>query len=101
MEPVATKIQFKKPQQDPLDPACVLTFSDLDIVGRLLKKHITDKESLLQAIAATATVSVEGVAVVLEPRLLQRLKSRCLDKPNWPKWLAETCVRQLHDFAGY
>lgn len=86
---------------DPLDPALVLTHGDLIALGKVMRKNVTDRETLLAAIASLNAVSVEGVQVTLEPRLLQRLKTRCLDKPNFPNWLAEVVVKQLHDFAGW
>lgn len=83
------------------DPALVLTHGELQQLGRQMRKNVTDKETLLAAIASLNTLSVDGVPVTLEPRLLQRLKSRCLDKGNFPQWLAEVVVKQLHDYAGW
>lgn len=91
----------KPPEPDPLDPALVLTFADLQELGAICRTHLTDRESIVKAMTLLSTVSVEGVKVTLEPRLLSRLKSRCLDKPNFPKWLAQTIVTQLHDYAGW
>lgn len=90
-----------KREPDPLDPALVLTHGDLIGISKLIRRNVTDRDTLLSAITSMNTVNVEGVPVALEPRLLQRLKSRCLDKPNFQHWLAEVVVKQLHDFAGW
>jgi len=84
-----------------MKPAVTLTHDDLAAISVLLMKPVTTKEELLVAITVQNTVTVEGVPITLEPRLLQRLKSRCLDKPNFPRWLAETVTRQLHDYCGW
>ncbi len=88
-------------EPQPEDPAVVLTHADLDSIGRMLRKNLKDKESLLQAISGVASINVEGVLVPLDPKLLSRLKTRCLDKPNWTKWLVEVVTKQLHDYAGW
>ena len=87
---------------DPEDPAMVLTFKDLDTIGRLIRRNLSsDKDALIHAISTLVSIDVEGVSVPLEPRLLSRLKSRCLKRDDWPKWLSEVTVKQLHDYAGY
>jgi hypothetical protein len=83
------------------DPAVVLTVGELQALGKLMRRNLADKESLMAAICMLNEVSVEGATIRLEPRLLQRLKTRCLDKPNFPRWLSEVIVRQLHDFVGW
>lgn len=103
MEP-ATKTAYNKTkviEPDPLDPAVVLTHADLASIGRMLKRNIRDQEELFRAIESASAVSVEGTSITLEPRLLQRLKSRCHDKGNWPRFLQEVVITQLHDFAGW
>ncbi len=89
----------KEPDQD--DPAVVLTYADLDSISRMLRKNLSNKEALLQAISSMVSINVEGVLVPLDPRLLSRLKSRCLDKPNWTRWLVEVVTKQLPDYAGF
>jgi hypothetical protein len=83
------------------DPAVILTVEDMALLSARLRRNVMDKEQLLAAIAALNSLSIEGAEVVLEPRLLERLKSRCLDKPNFPKWLSEVIVKQLHDYVGW
>ena len=96
-----TKTPEKPPEPDPLDPALVLTVQDLTELSGITRKLVIDKETLFAAVAALSAVTVEGIEIPLEYRLLTRLKSRCLDKENFPRWLRETIIRQLHDFAGW
>jgi hypothetical protein len=98
VEKIAERVEV---EPDPLDPAVVLTFADLALIGQYLAKRITSQEELLGAIEASTRINVEGISIRLEPRLLMRLKTRCLDKPRWPSWLAETVKKQLHDYAGW
>lgn len=84
-----------------LNQTVILTHEDMLDIGRMLHRNISDKDSLLAAISALNSVNVEGQTVRLEPGLLTRLKSRCLDKGRFGPWLAETIVKQLHDYAGW
>jgi hypothetical protein len=97
----ATKSKPKRLEPDPLDPAVVLTFADLDLISRSIRKPVATQEELLAAIQSLTAISVEGIPIPLEPRLLMRLKTRCLDKAAWPGWLREVVTRQLHDYAGW
>ncbi len=97
----ATKPPVKPKPPGPEDPAVVLTVAELAVLGSLLRRNLKDKEDLFKAVQATTSVTVEGAVVILEPRLLQRLKSRCLDKPNFPNWLRDVVIKQLHDYAGW
>lgn len=95
------KVAAKTKEPDLLDPALVLTHGDLLMLSKQMRKNVHDRDSLLAAITNLNRFTVEGMPVTLEPRLLERLKSRCQDKPNFQKWLEETVVMQLHDFAGW
>lgn len=97
----ASKPPVKPKPPEPDDPAAVLTVAELAYLGRLLGRNLKDKEALLKAVKATTTLTVEGVPVTLEPRLLERLKSRCLDKNNFSGWLKDVVIKQLHDYAGW
>ena len=99
MEATVKKPVVKRP--DPEDPAAVLTFEDLQQIGRLCHKNIQDKEQLFEAVTELATIDVQGVQITLDPKLLARVKTRCLNKGDFPGWLKETVIRQLHDFAGW
>lgn len=96
---MSPKMSRKPPS--PEDPAVVLTNDDLIQLSKVARRNITDKESLFASVILLNTVRVEGVDVALEPRLLQRLKTRCLDKEAFPGWLREVIVKQLHDYAGW
>ncbi len=95
----ATK-PLKPPEPSPDDPAAVLTYGEMAEVSRLLGKHLKDKDALIKAIHTATTISVQGVPVTLEHRLLTRLKSRCLTN-DFPSFLKEVVIKQLHDYAGY
>jgi hypothetical protein len=96
-----------RPESDLLAPAVVLTYADLADLSSIIGRNIGVKDpsaikgELFNCVGELTTISVEGVPVTLEPRLLQRLKSRCLDKPNFDKWLREVVIKQLHDFCGW
>lgn len=98
----ALKPKLKRQEPDPQDPAVVLTYADLDLISRSLRKTlITNQDELMAAISSVTSINVEGVPVTLEPKLLMRLKSRCLDKAAWPGWLKDVVTKQLHDYAGW
>lgn len=79
----------------------VLTVGEVSRLAKLLRRNVQTKEQLIRAVEALNTVSVEGVKITLEEGLLTRLKTRCLDKNNFPRWLTETVIKQLHDYAGW
>jgi len=83
------------------DTAITLTVEEAIRLSGILRQNVIDKDSLFHAARLCSTVSVEGVPITLEPRLLQRLRSRCLDKDGFPNWLAEVIVKQLHDYVGW
>ncbi len=95
-----TASKVKIPEPSPEDPAAVLTYGEMAEIGRLFCKHLKDKDALIKAITYATTVSVEGVKITIEPRLLIRLKSRCLTN-DFPGFLKEVVIKQLHDYAGY
>lgn len=101
MDPMtATESRKKPPEPSSEDPAAVLTFGEMAEIGSLLGKHLKDKDALIKAIHHATTISVEGAKITLEHRLLTRLKSRCLTN-DFPQFLREVIIRQLHDWAGY
>lgn len=83
------------------EPVVTLTSDDLLTISKLVRRNVTDYESLMASLVLLNTVMVDGIPVRLEARLLQRLKSRCLDKERFPQWLSELVVRQLHDAVGW
>ena len=96
-----------KRDQEPLAPAAVLTHGDVAEIARLLSRNFTldnsnaIKEELIAAVRSLTSMSVEGVEIKLEPRLLQRLRTRCLKGNDFPGWLREVVIKQLHDYAGW
>jgi len=99
----AKRVVYYKPDQEPQpgERCITLTQSDLHELGRILHKNILSKSQLITAVEDAASMSVEDVIVSLEPRLLTRLRSRCIRKEDWDEWLAAVVIKQLHDFAGY
>jgi hypothetical protein len=95
--PPALKVEPIPEEMKPM----VLTFVDVQELGGALRKNLLTKEQLIKAVQDATSISVADVQINLDPRLLTRLKSRCMDKPNWERWLAEVVTRQLHDYAGY
>lgn len=101
MDPMtATKPPVKLKPPEPDDPAVVLTVAELSQISALLRRNLHDKEGLLQAIRIASTFKLDGISINLEPRLLQRLKTRCLVK-DFPGFLRDVIIKQLHDYAGY
>lgn len=101
MDPMtATKPPVKLKPPEPDDPAVVLTVAELSQISLLLRRNLHDKEGLLQAIRIASTFKLDGISINLEPRLLQRLKTRCLVK-DFPGFLRDVIIKQLHDYAGY
>ncbi len=101
MDPMtATERKVKVPEPSPEDPAAVLTYGEMAELSRLLCRNLKDKDHLIKAVQAATTINVEGAKIILEPRLLTRLKSRCLTG-DFPGFLRETIIRQLHDWAGW
>lgn len=98
MSMTATKV--KAPEPSPEDPAAVLTFGEMSELSHLLHRNLKDKDALMKAIQLATTITVQGVPITLEPRLLARLKSRCLTG-DFPSFLREIVIKQLHDYAGY
>lgn len=96
----ATKPPVKLKPPEPDDPAVVLTVAELSQISLLLRRNLHDKEGLLQAIRIASTFKLDGISINLEPRLLQRLKTRCLVK-DFPGFLRDVIIKQLHDYAGY
>ncbi len=84
----------------PDDTAMTLSQNDLNRLSALTGKNILTRDDLISQVTFLSCVTVEGVQVALEPGLLSRLKSRCY-KQEFPMFLRETVVKQLHDFCGW
>ena len=75
--------------------------SDLREIGRIFSTQIQTKQDLMIACEIAAQVSVDGIDIRLEPRLLQRLKSRCIGTQVFSEWLKARIVKLLHDDVGW
>lgn len=78
-----------------------LTLDDLLSISSILHMQIRDRDSLLRAATMLVTASVDGVDIDIEPRLLQRIKSRCPGGVPFPRFLQDTITQQLHAFVGW
>lgn len=86
---------------DPMPRSVIdLTQQDINQLAPYLGRNLRTKEDLMIAISNLSTVNCEGVEIVLEPGLLQRLKSRCIRRA-FPEFLSQTIKAQLHSFVGW
>ena len=85
----------------PVGPIFVLTREDLIELSLLLRVNLQTKDELFLACQRLSTINVEGQEISLEPRLLQRLHSRCAHNQNFGLWLKSVVVRELHAFVGW
>jgi hypothetical protein len=83
------------------DDAVVLLAADLVEISPLVGQNIRTREDLIEAVRKLSTVTVEGADVTLEPGLLIRLKSRCLDKARFPEFMRKTVRDCLHSYVGW
>ncbi len=86
---------------DESSPAVILLSDDLREISPLVGMNVASREELIEAIQKLATVTVEGAQITLEPGLLIRLKTRCLDKARFPEFLAKTVRDGLHSYVGW
>tara|TARA_R110000868_G_scaffold411621_1_gene706462 strand:+ start:4675 stop:5010 length:336 start_codon:yes stop_codon:yes gene_type:complete len=77
-----------------------LTKAQVALLSAALGKNIMSAEDLVATAEKLSTINVEGVAVMLEPYLLNRLKSRCHPSKKFPEFLKETVIAQLSGYAG-
>lgn len=76
-----------------------LTDADFAAFSALLGKNIQTKQDLLDRVRSMVSVDVGGVAIPLEPALLDRLKSRCFHQP-FDEFLRGVIRKQLFDYTG-
>ena len=82
-------------------PAVALTREDLIELSLLLRVNLQTKDELFLACQRLSTINVEGQEISLEPRLLQRLHSRCARNQDFGPWLKSVVVKCLHDYVGW
>jgi hypothetical protein len=91
---------------DPRDPddasdiAMFLTQSDINRLSSITGRNLLTREDLISQVTFLSCVSVEGTSIPLEPGLLSRLKSRCY-KQEFPTFLRDVILRELHAFCGW
>lgn len=83
------------------DPAIVLTLGEVHELSSLLGLNIDSAPQLIDRVRQLRQISVEGVNITLEPGLVTRLRSRCLNKGHFAEWLTDEIKRQLHSLVGW
>jgi len=78
-----------------------LTHDDLLELSPFLGRTVQTKDELFLACQSLSTVTVDGQEVTLEPKLLSRLKSRCIGKQEFGPWLKKVVIEQLHSYVGW
>lgn len=82
------------------EPSISLSPADLRELSQTIGVNIRSAEELLRRIKTLSTVSVGGIEIPLEPGLLSRLKSRAV-RQDFPKFLHDEVLRQLHAYVGW
>lgn len=77
----------------------VITDQERREIERLIAKNITTGQDLIASLIRLASVNVDGATLSLEPRLLERLQSRCIGM-SFDKFLELTIKRLLEEYAG-
>lgn len=92
---------FVRPNEIYEGNAIVLLPSDIQAINPYLGLNVTCREDLIERIKMLTTLRIENTDVIFEPALLQRLKSRCLKKGDFPVWLAERVKEWAHAYVGW
>lgn len=82
-------------------PVITLVAHEVDQLSRYLGVNVRNEQDLINAVKSVTTMRIVGAEVTFEPRLLQRLQSRCLDKGNFPRWLRERVIEWAHGYVGW
>jgi len=90
---------------DPTDPAeepwaIVLLASDIAEITPYLGLNVANREDLIARIKMLSSLRLDNTDVIFEPALLTRLKSRCLDKENFGKWLGARVKEWACSYVG-
>lgn len=78
-----------------------LTVEDIHRLSRALGYNILTPQDLHARVERLTTVSVDGLAITLEPGLLTRLKYSSGGKEPFGEFLERVIKRQLHNFVGW
>ena len=76
-----------------------LSHSEVQELSKALGLNINSSEMLVSRVKAMTALDIDGLEIVLEPALLQRLKSRCV-RQGFQPFLAAEITRQLRAFVG-
>jgi hypothetical protein len=81
--------------------AATLSHGDLAEFSRILGKNIRGPADLLEQCKKLSTIRTEGVEIVFEPGVLQRLKSRCPTGVPFSAFLCKQVNDWAHAFVGW
>ena len=73
--------------------------SQLKDLSKSLGLNINSSEMLVSRVKAMTALDIDGLEIVLEPALLQRLKSRCV-RQDFQQFLSNEITRQLRAYVG-
>lgn len=68
-------------------------------LSRFLSQNVFTSQDLIEAVKRLSALNIEGLEITLEPRLLQRLKTRCV-RGNFDEWLRAEIIHMLNSFVG-
>ena len=74
--------------------------SDLRDISKIMGVNVATKQDLFIYAELLTTCSVQGTDIRLEPKLQQRLRSRCYGSKPFPEFLREIVLKALTDYAG-
>ena len=80
-------------------PVIELYEDDVRELSKALGLNINSSEMLVSRVKAMTALDIDGLEIVLEPALLQRLKSRAV-RQGFQPFLAAEITRQLRAFVG-
>lgn len=78
-----------------------LTVEDIHRLSKALGYNITTRQDLHTHVERLTTISVDGLAITLEPGLLTRLKYSCAGRQPFGEFLTAMIKRQLHNVVGW
>ena len=74
--------------------------TDLRDISKVMGVNVATKQDLFIYAELLTTCSVEGTDIRLEPKLQQRLRSRCYGSKPFPEFIREVVLKALTDYAG-
>jgi hypothetical protein len=89
--PQLTKVSSEKP--------VVLSDDERREIERLIAKNITTGQDLIAILRRILVIDLDGLDIELQPRLLERLKTRCIGV-SFDEFMKRTVKRLLEEHAG-